>query len=81
MTRRRHKGDTRTFGELTYEEQAKSITASINNLQNAIMHHIKHAAASRRDQTREKVPWSSESLSWQADRPYVGRRVNALVAN
>ena len=54
MAQGRHKGGTKTFAELTYEEQAKSITASINNLQNAIMHHIRNAPARRRDETREK---------------------------
>ena len=54
MATRRHKGDTKTFAELTYEEQAKSITASINNLQNAIVHHIQHAPARRRSETKAK---------------------------
>ena len=43
MSELRHQGDTKTFGELTFAEQAKSITATINNLQNAIEHHINNA--------------------------------------
>jgi hypothetical protein len=38
-----HKGDTKGFSELTFAEQAKSITASINNLQSALVHHVQHA--------------------------------------
>ena len=40
---KRHKADTKEFGELTFAEQAKSITAEINNLQAAIHHHIAHS--------------------------------------
>ncbi len=36
MSEPRHQGDTKTFEELTFAEQAKSITATINNLQNAM---------------------------------------------
>lgn len=36
----RHKGDTREFRELSFAEQAKSITATIDDLQAAIEHHI-----------------------------------------
>ena len=38
-----HKGNKKTFEQLTYEEQAKSITAMINNLGNAIQRHAKDA--------------------------------------
>ena len=41
MTIRRHKQDTKTFDELTFDEQAKSITATINQLQRAIRSHVK----------------------------------------
>ncbi len=40
MGKPRHKNDSREFAGLTHTEQAKSITASINNLQRAIVHHI-----------------------------------------
>src|SRR5687768_248350 len=43
MSRLAHKNGTSDFGSLTFAEQAKSITASINNLQNAIAHHVRHA--------------------------------------
>lgn len=43
MSSPRHKGDTKTFEELTFAEQAKSINASIVNLQRSIEHHISHA--------------------------------------
>lgn len=39
----RHQGDTKEFRDLTFAEQAKSITATINNLQAAITHHIEHS--------------------------------------
>jgi|APSaa5957512576_1039674.scaffolds.fasta_scaffold48114_2 hypothetical protein len=52
MSEPRHQGDTKTFGELTFAEQAKSITASINNLQSAIEHHISNAPDST--ETRRK---------------------------
>jgi hypothetical protein len=52
MAKKRHKDDTKTFAELAFEEQAKSITAMLNNVQNAIRHHIDHAP--NRQQTRQK---------------------------
>lgn len=39
----RHKGDTNAFRELTFAEQARSITATINNLQAAIEQHVEHS--------------------------------------
>src|SRR5262245_37075092 len=39
----RHKGSTKEFPELTFAEQAKSITATINNLRAAIEHHVEHS--------------------------------------
>lgn len=48
----RHKGDTKEFRELSFAEQAKSITATINNLQAAIEHHVEHSP--RRLETIEK---------------------------
>ena len=41
MSNPRHKDDTKTFEELTYEEQAHSINATIINLHNAITRHVK----------------------------------------
>lgn len=43
MGKPRHKLDTKTFEQLTYEEQAKSINAEIINLQRAIIHHIQNS--------------------------------------
>lgn len=52
MAKKRHKRDTKEFGELTYGDQAKSVTASLNNLFNAVEHHIAHSP--RRAYTRRK---------------------------
>ncbi len=41
MSNPRHKDDTKTFEELTYEEQAHSINATIINLHNEIKRHVK----------------------------------------
>jgi hypothetical protein len=43
MSSSRHKDDTKTFEELTYEEQAHSINAIIINLHNAIKRHVKNS--------------------------------------
>ena len=48
----RHKGDTKEFRALSFAEQAKSINATINNLQEAIEHHVEHSP--RRLETIEK---------------------------
>jgi hypothetical protein len=37
-----HKGNTKTFDQLTFGEQAKSISAMINNLESAIKRHAKN---------------------------------------
>lgn len=47
----RHKGDTEEFHDLT-DEQAKSISATVSNLQAAIEHHIAHSP--RRQETIEQ---------------------------
>jgi hypothetical protein len=39
----RSKGDTKEFRALSFAEQAKSITATINNLQAEIEHHAKNS--------------------------------------
>ena len=49
-----HKNHTRDFSELTFQEQAKSITATINNLQRAINYHIRNAGPNKRNSTRIK---------------------------
>ena len=38
-----HKDHTKQFGELSFAEQAKSITATINNLSKAINRHVQDA--------------------------------------
>ncbi len=38
-----HKGHTKTFDELDFAEQAKSINATIINLSNSISAHVKRA--------------------------------------
>jgi hypothetical protein len=57
---RRHKSDTRDFRELSFGEQAKSITATINNLQAAIEHHVEHSPS--RLETVEKCLAQIERL-------------------
>lgn len=49
---KRHKGDTKDFDEMTFAEQAKSINATIVNLQRAIAYHIRHS--SNRERTKSK---------------------------
>ena len=44
MSKPRHKDDTKTFEELTHEEQAHSINATIINLHNAIKRHVKDSS-------------------------------------
>ncbi len=39
----RHNGDTKEFRDLSFADQAKSITATINDLQAVIAHHIEHS--------------------------------------
>jgi hypothetical protein len=45
---KRHKGGTRTFAELTYREQSKSINAQILVLKRSIKAHIRRASAGNR---------------------------------
>ncbi len=52
MSKPRHKDDTKTFEELTYEEQAHSINATIINLHNAIKRHIKDAPNPKKAQEK-----------------------------
>ncbi len=60
MASKRHKGDTKSFDELTFAEQAKSITAMINNLEAATKHHIDHSL--KRTATRDKCILQVERL-------------------
>ncbi len=48
MAKPRHKGDTKTFKELTHQEQAHSINATIINLHNEIKRHVKDAPNSKK---------------------------------
>jgi hypothetical protein len=45
MATPRHKGDTKTFDELGFSEQAKSIAAQLVNLGRAIRRHAIHQDA------------------------------------
>ena len=38
-----HKQDTKTFPELSFADQARSINAMINNLANCMKHHSRHS--------------------------------------
>jgi hypothetical protein len=38
-----YKGNTKAFPDLTFDEQARSITAMINNSSDASEHHSQHA--------------------------------------
>ena len=52
-----HKNHTKTFAELTNAEQAKSITAMINNLAAAIRRHVRtsHRPAVTRAKCQRQV--------------------------
>jgi hypothetical protein len=67
----RHKGDTKEFRELTFAEQAKSITTTINNLQAAIEHHVEHSP--RRQETIEKCMAQVDRLRQRMQAAYVPR--------
>ena len=57
MTDRRHKNDTRTFEELTFQEQANSLNAQFSTLPRAIRCHVDRAATSESktpEETRAK---------------------------
>ncbi len=43
MSTKEHKQHTKTFEELNFNEQAKSISATINNLARAIRVHVRRA--------------------------------------
>jgi len=51
---RRHKADTRTFEELDYAEQAKSINAQIRVIEKAITANIRRAKTAKKPSPAEK---------------------------
>ncbi|MCK5133130.1 MAG: hypothetical protein KAR40_13370 [Candidatus Sabulitectum sp.] len=60
MSNPRHKGDTKTFDELSYSEQAKSITAQINVIQSAVSAHIRRAKEENREIEKTKIKCVSQ---------------------
>ncbi len=52
MSKSRRKEETKPFEELTFEEQALSINATIINLHNAIKRHVKDAPNSKKTQEK-----------------------------
>jgi hypothetical protein len=64
----RHKGNTKEFRELSFAEQARSITATINNLQAAIEHHVEHSP--RRPETIDKCLAQVDRLRQRLIRTY-----------
>src|SRR4051794_34699458 len=64
----RHEGDTKGFRALAFAEQAKSITATINDLQAAIEHHVEHSP--RRLETIEECLAQVDRLSQQLRESY-----------
>ena len=48
MTARRHKSDTRTFSEMTFAEQARSINAQLAILGKAMRAHLRATKVRRR---------------------------------
>ncbi|MBY0514901.1 MAG: hypothetical protein K2P78_13420 [Gemmataceae bacterium] len=42
-----HSGDTQEFGDLSFAQQAASVTAMLNNIQAAIEHHVRHSPRPR----------------------------------
>jgi hypothetical protein len=56
MTARRHRSDTRTFRELTFAGQAKSLNAQLSTLTRAVEAHVQRAdqEGGRGERTRAK---------------------------
>ena len=71
----RHKSDTKEFRSLTFAEQAKSITASINNLQAEIEHHVEHSP--QRQETIEKCLGQVDRLRARLGRIYEQREASS----
>lgn len=61
VMKRRHKRDSRTFGELTFADQSRSILASALGLERAIRHHIQRAKTEGRD-ARHTGRWIAARL-------------------
>jgi protein-arginine kinase activator protein McsA len=55
-----HQDDTKEFGELTFAEQARSVSAMLNNIQAAIKHHVRHSP--HRQETADKCVAQVERL-------------------
>ena len=55
MGKRRHKEDTRTFEELTFAEQAKSIQGQLMVLQRAIRAHVRRAEEEGREPDEVRI--------------------------
>ncbi|GAB6283507.1 MAG: hypothetical protein STSR0008_22800 [Ignavibacterium sp.] len=55
MQIKEHKNHTKTFEELDFNEQAKSITAQINVLVSAIRAHIRRAAEENRNSQQTQL--------------------------
>jgi hypothetical protein len=49
MSTKRHKKDTRTFAELTFSEQAKSINGTNLYMKKAVIAHVRRAHQEGRD--------------------------------
>ena len=49
MNQKRHKGNTKGFSQMTWKEQASSISASILYLERAVKSHINLAIKDSRD--------------------------------
>ena len=49
---KRHQADQKTFAELSFTEQAKSITAMLNNIGRAIERHVR--SSQHPNETRRK---------------------------
>jgi hypothetical protein len=70
---RRHKDDTKTFNELTFAEQARSINAHIVQLQQSIRAHLNKAESEGRNVGRAHGKCISQ-LRRLLDRVSVGRQ-------
>lgn len=55
-----HSGDTQEFGDLSFAQQASSVTAMLNNIQAAIEHHVRHSP--HRQETADKCVAQVERL-------------------
>lgn len=49
-----HKNDTKTFSELEYDEEARSINAQINNLKSQLLAHKRTADSLGKENHTEK---------------------------